>query len=170
MAASNPTNELLPSSEAAKVAAKSAKTQVYPAYFRAGGFALRFEAMFNWMKRVDHEFYKPPPRTDVFEVWDFAEEIFPRELCLKVLLLGDLGRPGPFEIFFATRAECVAPSVISADLPQPVLDPLEMQGNDLAMRDWLRDTARESDGYIAHVHDCYSHVIVHARQMFQNNT
>lgn len=158
MAVSHLTTELSPSSEAAKVAAKSAKLTCFPEYVRAGGFMIYFDEMFDWMKRSDHYFHRLPPRTDVLEVWNFAERKFPRDLCCKALLIGleppgGLETPGPFRIFFATRGEEVASSVLEADLEKPILEPFEMQASDLAMRDWLRDTAGESDDYIDPVHD-----------------
>lgn len=153
MAVSHLTTELSPSSEAVKVAAKSGKPKRFPAYFRAGGFIIDFNKMFDWMMRWNHEFYDPPPETDILEVWYFAGDEFPREWCCKALLLGGLGKPGPCKMFFATRGEEVAPSVLEAGLEEPILEPFEMQANDLAMRDWLCDTASESDSYINPIHE-----------------
>lgn len=138
-----PTTMFVPFSPEAKAAAAKTPMQHHPAFFRAGGFSIPLDEMHAWMKRQNHDFEIQPPKTDPLEVVDFAEEVVPPGLCVQVLLDGgsDEFLNIPWVIYFATRGEYVAPSVIRRDVIRPTLEQFTTRDEDLPMRDWLLNTA-----------------------------
>lgn len=136
-----PSTTFIPFSAEAKAAAAKVPMQHHPAFFHTGGFTIPFDEMYAWMKRVNYPFDIQPPETDPLEVMDFAEHIVPPNLCLQAFMDGEISLSETWIIYFPTRAEYVAPSIIRRDLQRPTLEPFTMREEDLPMREWLLNTA-----------------------------
>lgn len=133
-----PTTMFVPFSPEAKAAAAKFPMQHHPAFFHTAGFSIPFQEMHAWMERVNYPFWTgPPPKTDPLEVVSFAEHNVPPDLCLQTLMDGELSLRETWLIYYPTRAEYVAPSVIRRDLERPMPAPFVMREEDLPMRDWL---------------------------------